>query len=304
MSTESKDELKQNNESIPSPVLVEKYRIPKDGKINDDSEAITTYNFIGNQYYAPASKEYFYNLNPATNKPISRIPRSNMWDINYAVSVAKKAFKPWSRLPYDKRSEYLKKLSTLIKQRLIEFATLESRDNGKPLSLAKMIDIPRAVKNFEFFASQIQHDYTATHQMHNALNYSHRSALGVCGLITPWNLPLYLLTWKIAPAIACGNTVVCKPSELTPMTAYLLTDVILQSQIPNGVINVIHGYGKLAGQPIVTHPKIRAISFTGGTQTGRLVAQYAAANIKKVHLELGGKNPSLVCDDCDLEETV
>eukprot|EP01083_Nonionella_stella_P024156 66785_1 len=167
-----------------------------------------------------------------------------------------------------------------------------------------MIDIPRAVKNFEFFASQIRHDYTATHQMHNALNYSHRSALGVCGLITPWNLPLYLLTWKIAPAIACGNTVVCKPSELTPMTAYLLTDVILQSKIPNGVINILYGHGKLVGESIVRHPKIRAISFTGGTQTGRSIIQNAAANIKKVHLELGGKNPSLVLDDCDLEETV
>eukprot|EP01084_Bolivina_argentea_P303427 523861_1 len=299
MSTESKDELKQNNESIPSPVLVEKYRIPKDGKINDDSEAITTYNFIGNQYYAPASKEYFYNLNPATNKPISRIPRSNMWDINYAVSVAKKAFKPWSRLPYDKRSEYLKKLSTLIKQRLIEFATLESRDNGKPLSLAKMIDIPRAVKNFEFFASQIQHDYTATHQMHNALNYSHRSALGVCGLITPWNLPLYLLTWKIAPAIACGNTVVCKPSELTPMTAYLLTDCIIESGIPPGVINIIQGYGKECGEPLCIHNDVTAISFTGGTLTGKRISAVAAPLFKKLSLELGGKNATIIFDDVD-----
>ncbi len=231
MASESKDDVKQNRDIMPSPTLVQNYRIPKDSKINDATQVITTYNFIGNEYYIPSSGAYFDNYNPATNKVISRVARSNIWDMNYAISAAKKAFKPWSRLPRRKRSEFLNRLSTLIQKRLLEFATLESRDNGKPLSLAKMIDIPRTVTNFAFFASQIQHDYTATHQTHDALNYSHRSALGVCGLITPWNLPLYLLSWKIAPAIACGNTVVCKPSELTPMTAYLLTDCIIEAGV-------------------------------------------------------------------------
>ena len=226
MATTSVKEEKTDLKSAPK--LLEDYRIPKNNKINTD-ELVTVYNFIGNKYYEPSSNKYFNNLNPARNKVISRVARSDANDIDLAVSIAKKAYKPWSRLSRAKRSEYINKLSNLIEQRMVEFATLESRDNGKPLSLAMMIDIPRAVSNFKFFASQIQHDYTATHQMHDALNYSHRSPLGVCGLITPWNLPLYLLTWKIAPAIACGNTVVCKPSELTPMTAYLLTDCIIES---------------------------------------------------------------------------
>eukprot|EP01084_Bolivina_argentea_P149029 260428_1 len=168
-----------------------------------------------------------------------------------------------------------------------------------------MIDIPRAVKNFKFFASQIQHDYTATHQMHDALNYSHRSPLGVCALITPWNLPLYLLTWKIAPAIACGNTVVCKPSELTPMTAYLLTDCIIESGIPPGVINILHGYGKECGEPLCVHKDVTGISFTGGTVTGRRISSVAAPLFKKLSLELGGKNATIVFDDVgDLDATV
>ena len=230
MASESKaDESKeQSGVSTPTPKLVSNYRIPK-ALINSDTDPITAYNFIGNRYYMPSSLTYFDNPNPATNKVISRVPRSNAADIECAVSAAKKAFKPWSRLPSSTRSAYINKLASAIEKRLDQFAKLESRDNGKPLSLAKAVDIPRAVSNFRFFASQIQHDYTATHQMHDALNYSHRSALGVCALITPWNLPLYLLSWKIAPAIACGNTVVCKPSEITPMTAYLLTDCILEA---------------------------------------------------------------------------
>lgn len=230
MTSESKAEESKEQIDTPSsaPKLVSNYRIPK-ALINSDSDAITAYNFIGNKYYMPSSLTYFDNPNPATNKIISRVPRSNASDIDFAIAAAKKAFKPWSRLPSSTRTAYLNKLASIIESRLDQFAKLESRDNGKPFALAKMIDIPRVISNFRFFASQIQHDYTATHQMHDALNYSHRSALGVCGLITPWNLPLYLLSWKIAPAIACGNTVVCKPSEMTPMTAYLLSDCILEA---------------------------------------------------------------------------
>jgi len=299
MATESKE---QDTNSTPK--LVSDYRIPK-ALINSDADAITAYNFIGNRYYMPTSLTYFDNRNPATNKVISRIPRSNAADINFAVSAAKKASKAWARLPSSTRTAYLNKLASAVEQRLEQFAKLESRDNGKPLSLAKAIDIPRVVSNFRFFASQIQHDYTAAHQMHDALNYSHRTALGVCGLITPWNLPLYLLTWKIAPAIACGNTVVCKPSEMTPMTAYLLTDCILEAGIPEGVINIVHGFGKECGEPLCTHPEVAAISFTGGTVTGSRISAVAAPLFKKLSLELGGKNATVIFDDAgDLEATV
>jgi len=166
------------------------------------------------------------------------------------------------------------------------------------------MDIPRAVLNFRFFAGQLEHDFTHCHQLHDGINYSYRKPLGVCTLITPWNLPLYLLSWKIAPAIASGNTVVCKPSELSPMTAYLLTKCILASGIPKGVINIIHGFGKEVGEPLCTHDDVNAISFTGGTVTGSRISLVAAPLIKKMSLELGGKNATIIFDDCDFDRTV
>ena len=240
LSDESKE---QSDTPISAPKLVPDYRIPKKS-INNDEDTLTVYNFIGNKYYMPSSLTYFDNPNPATSKTISQVPRSNAADIDFAIAAAKKAFKPWSRLPPSTRTAYLNKLASIIESRLDEFAKLETRDNGKPFSATKKVDIPKSVDIFRFYASQIQHDFTAAHQLHDALNYSHRSALGVCGLITPWNFPMYLLTWKIAPAIACGNTIVCKPSEMTPMTAYFLTDCILEAGMYSQYIcNMIRCHG-------------------------------------------------------------
>eukprot|EP01084_Bolivina_argentea_P256928 432747_1 len=285
----------------PSKFVPKDYRI-KD--INNDSTIPYVYNFINGEYCLPSSGEYIDNINPATNCLLSRIASSNAADVDFAVQCASKAFDSWSKTPINKRAEYLFKISNLIKSRLQEFATLESRDNGKPKIMATMVDVPASIKSWKQKAEYAKYVETDALVRNDSLYYLQRPPLGVVGGIIPWNYPLLLVSDKIAPAIIYGNTVIIKPSELTPMTAYLLTDVILQSKIPNGVINILYGHGKLVGESIVRHPKIRAISFTGGTQTGRSIIQNAAANIKKVHLELGGKNPSLVLDDCDLEETV
>jgi aminomuconate-semialdehyde/2-hydroxymuconate-6-semialdehyde dehydrogenase len=262
-------------------------------------------NFINGAFVPPRSGAYFDDINPATAEVIAQIPDSDELDVDDAVRAAKAAFPAWSRTPAAERSNLLLKLADLIEKNLEELANLESIDNGKTLSLAKRLDIPRAVANFRFFATAILHQSTDAHVMDAAaLNYTLRQPLGVVGLISPWNLPLYLLSWKIAPAIAAGNTCVAKPSELTPLTANRLAELSIEAGIPRGVINIVHGYGNKAGRPLTCHDDVAAISFTGGTVTGAAVAANAAPRFKKLSLELGGKNPNLIFADADLDDAI
>src|SRR3954469_17531899 len=262
-------------------------------------------NFINGEFVPPHSGAYFDDVNPATGDVIAAIPDSDERDVDDAVHAAKAAFPAWSRTPAAERSNLLLKLADLIEKNLDVLALLESIDNGKTISLAKRLDIPRAVANFRFFATAILHQSSDAHITDTtAINYTLRQPLGVVGLISPWNLPLYLLSWKIAPAIASGNTCVAKPSELTPLTANRLAELSLEAGIPAGVINIVHGYGGKAGRALTTHDGVAAISFTGGTVTGSAVAANAAPRFKKLSLELGGKNPTIVFADADLDEAL
>jgi aminomuconate-semialdehyde/2-hydroxymuconate-6-semialdehyde dehydrogenase len=262
-------------------------------------------NFIGGAFVPPRSGAYIDDINPATEEVIAEIPDSDGQDVDDAVAAAKSAFAAWSRTPSAERSRLLLELADRIEDSLDELARLESCDNGKTISLARRLDIPRAVANFRFFGTAILHQSTEAHQTDgNALNYTLRQPLGVAGLISPWNLPLYLLSWKIAPAVAAGNTCVAKPSELTPLTASRLAELSLEAGIPPGVINIVHGYGNKAGRALTCHPDVPMISFTGGTVTGAAVATNAAPRFKKLSLELGGKNPNLIFADADLDEAV
>src|SRR5947199_4285050 len=260
-------------------------------------------NFIGGAFVEPRSQQYLDNIDPSTEEVIAQIPDSDERDVDDAVRAAKSAFPAWSRKPTAERSKLLLKLADLIENNLDELARIESIDNGKTISLAKRLDIPRAVANFRFFATALLHQSSDAHVMDTAaINYTLRQPLGVVGLISPWNLPLYLLSWKIAPAIAAGNTCVAKPSEMTPLTANRLAELSLDAGIPPGVINIVHGLGGKAGRALTTHDDVAAISFTGGTVTGAAVAANAAPRFKKLSLELGGKNPTIVFADADLTE--
>ncbi|HUP44947.1 MAG TPA: aldehyde dehydrogenase [Thermoanaerobaculia bacterium] len=262
-------------------------------------------NFIGNEFVPPASGAYFDDIGPATGDVIAQIPDSDGRDIEAAVAAARRAFPAWSRTPAVERSRLLMRVADLIEANLDELARLESLDNGKTVALARRLDIPRAVANFRFFATAILHYASEAHVTDGvALNYTLRQPLGVAGLISPWNLPLYLLTWKIAPAVAAGNTCVAKPSELTPLTANRLAELVVEAGIPPGVINIVHGHGAKAGEALTSHPNVPLISFTGGTVTGAKVGGAAAPHFKKVSLELGGKNPNLIFADADLPEAV
>lgn len=262
-------------------------------------------NFIGGRFAAPHSGQYFADINPSTEEQIAEVPDSDERDVDDAVQAAKRAFPAWSRTTAAERSNLLLKLASLMEANFDELAELEARDAGKPLTLARTLDIPRAIANFRFFATAILHEASEAHLTDSAaLNYTLRQPLGVVGLISPWNLPLYLLSWKIAPAIAAGNTCVAKPSEMTPLTANRLAELSLDAGIPPGVINIVHGYGGKAGRALTTHDDVRAISFTGGTVTGSAVAANAAPRFKKLSLELGGKNPTIVFADADLDETL
>lgn len=259
-------------------------------------------NFVNGSYCEPIDKLYLDNFEPATGKVYSLIPDSNEKDVEVAVQAAEKAFPIWSNMSNEKRSEILTKVAKGIENRMDLFVQAESRDNGKPVSLAAHVDIPRAVSNFQFFATAIVHYASESHQMvGEGINYTLRKPIGIVGCISPWNLPLYLFSWKIAPALAAGNCVIAKPSEVTPYTAYLLGEVIKESGMPDGVLNILHGVGPRVGDAIVKHPKIKAISFTGGTKTGEYIARTAAPMFKKLSLELGGKNPNIIFDDCDFD---
>ena len=247
-------------------------------------------NFIDGEFVEPISGKYLDNVEPATGKPYSQVADSDAHDVDLAVAAAEKAFCDWSKKTAAERSNFLLRIAELIERDLDKFARAESIDTGKPISLARSLDIPRAVANFRFFATAILHTESEAHVTDNvAFNYTLRQPRGIAGLISPWNLPLYLLSWKIAPAIAVGNTAIAKPSELTPMTAYMLCEIAREAGLPNGVLNVVHGTGPNVGSAITAHPKINTISFTGGTATGRKVAEACAPLFKKVSLELGAK---------------
>ena len=262
-------------------------------------------NFIDGQFVEPICGKYLDNIEPATGKPYTQVADSDAHDVDLAVVAAEKAFRDWSKRPAAERSTFLLRIADLIERDLEKLARAESIDTGKPLSLAHALDIPRAASNFRFFATAILHTESEAHITDNvAFNYTLRHPRGIAGLISPWNLPLYLLSWKIAPAIAVGNTAIAKPSELTPMTAYMLCDILLEAGLPNGVLNVVHGTGPSVGAAITAHPKINTISFTGGTVTGRKVAEACAPLFKKVSLELGGKNPNIIFADADLDAAI
>jgi aminomuconate-semialdehyde/2-hydroxymuconate-6-semialdehyde dehydrogenase len=262
-------------------------------------------NFIDGKFTDAISGHRFADLGPATGEAIARVPDSDGADVATAVSAAARAFPDWSRTPVEERSRLLMRLAERIEANAEELANLESRDNGKPVSLARRMDIPRAVANFRFFAGAVLHESTECYSTEDrALNYTLRAPIGVAGLIAPWNLPLYLLTWKIAPALAAGNTCVAKPSELTPLTAHRLAELSLEAGIPPGVLNIVHGYGAKAGEALTAHPHVPMISFTGGTATGAAVMRSAGPLFKKISLELGGKNPNLIFADANLDEAV
>jgi aminomuconate-semialdehyde/2-hydroxymuconate-6-semialdehyde dehydrogenase len=262
----------------------------------------TIFNYINGTMVEPVSGNYIDNHEPATGQVYSKIPDSDERDIEMATAAAKAAFPAWSALPVAKRSEVMLRIAELIEENLDMLAKAESRDNGKPLWLAKSVDIPRARENFHFFATGILHFASESHSTaDNVINYTLRKPVGVAGCISPWNLPLYLFTWKIAPALAAGNCVVAKPSEITPMSAYLLSNICMEAGLPPGVLNIVHGLGAKVGDAISKHPDIPIISFTGGTATGARIASVAAPMFKKLSLELGGKNPNIIFADCDFD---
>jgi len=262
-------------------------------------------NLIDGELVEPANGRSLDNVEPATGKVYARAPDGDASDVDGAVAAANAAFPAWSRTPAEERSKFLLRIADLIEANLDGLARAESIDNGKPLGLARRIDIPRAVANFRFFATAILHTHTEAHLTDDrALNYTLRQPLGAVGCISPWNLPLYLFSWKVAPALATGNTVVGKPSEVTPMTAFMLGELCIEAGLPRGVLNIVHGRGAAAGAALVEHPGISAVSFTGGTATGAAIARAAGPMFKKLSLELGGKNPTIVFDDADYHEAL
>jgi len=262
-------------------------------------------NYINGELIGPIGNKYIDNYNPATGRVYSLIPDSDENDVNLATEAALAAFPKWSLTPKEERSRIMLKIAELIDKNSDRLAIAESTDNGKPISLARTIDIPRAASNFHFYGTAVLHYASESHAMEDTfINYTLRTPVGVAGCISPWNLPLYLFTWKIAPAIASGNCVVAKPSEITPMTAYLLSELCIEAGLPKGVLNIVHGYGHKVGAAITAHPKIPLISFTGGTKTGAEIARVAAPMFKKLSLELGGKNPNIIFADCDFENAI
>ncbi len=260
-------------------------------------------NYIDGKFQPPLGGQYIDNIEPATGKVYGAIPHSNEKDIQAAVTAAEKAFPAWSKTPAEKRFQILNNIAQLIDEQLDVLALAETNDNGKPLWLSQEVDIPRASSNFRFFATAAMHFAAESHTMDGSgINYTLRQPIGIVGCISPWNLPIYLFTWKIAPALAAGNCVIAKPSEVTPVSAYLLAKICQHAGLPQGVLNIVHGDGPHCGEAIVKHPDIKAISFTGSTRAGERIASIAAPMFKKLSLELGGKNPNIIFADCDWEK--
>lgn len=260
-------------------------------------------NYIGGNLVAPLSSQFIDCVNPATAEVFAQIPNSNEKDIELAVQAATIAKESWGNTTLEERFKILNRIADLIDENIDAFALAETNDNGKPLWLSKKVDIPRASANFRFFATGIMHFASESHSMQGkAINYTLRQPIGIVGCISPWNLPLYLFTWKIAPALAAGNCVIAKPSEVTPITAYLLSKICIIAGLPAGVLNIVHGLGNSCGEAIVKHKKIKAISFTGSTRAGEQIASIAAPMFKKLSLELGGKNPNIIFADCNWDK--
>lgn len=269
-------------------------------------------NYINGQFVPPGNGQYLDVVEPATGEPLAEAPDSWAPDVDRAVGAAAAAFPGWSATPAGERSRILFKLADLINANLDRLARAESADSGKPLALARTIDIPRSAANFRYFAGAVLHTSSEMHETDNpaigqgehAINYTLRRPRGVAGLISPWNLPLYLLSWKLAPALATGNTCIAKPSEVTPLSASILCELASEAGLPPGVLNVVHGTGQNCGAEIVRHPDVPTISFTGSTPVGKWIAQTAGSMLKRVSLELGGKNAFIVFDDADLSRAV
>ena len=265
-------------------------------------------NLIDGQLQSASHGAWLEVHEPATGTCFTQCPDSSAEDVEAAVKAASRAAASWAATPIEQRAALLHRLADLIASRLPEFAALESRDSGKPLAVARSLDIPRAISNLRYFAAAVTSWSSESHAMetgaggNGAINYTLRQPLGVVGCISPWNLPLYLFSWKIAPALAAGNTVVAKPSEVTPCTAALLSELSIEAGFPPGVLNIVHGRGPTVGQAIVEHPLVKAVSFTGSTATGAQIAKTTAAQFKKVSLEMGGKNPAIVFADADLSD--
>jgi len=266
-------------------------------------EALT--NYINGRLVRPSSGRCIENYNPATGEVYSQLPDSDEHDVATAVDAAAGAFPSWSTTPAEQRARVMLRIADLIERDLDKLALAESIDTGKPVSLARSLDIPRASANFRFYATAIMNFASESHPMEeSALNYTLRNPIGVAGCISPWNLPLYLFTWKITPAISAGNCVVGKPSELTPMTAYMLSQLCIEADLPPGVLNIIHGYGRTVGAAIVADPRVPVITFTGGTKTGGEIAKASAPMFKKLSLEMGGKNPTIIFADCKYADMI
>ncbi len=263
---------------------------------------MTIQNFINGEYVAPKSGQYLDNYHPATGDIYGKIPDSNASDVADAVIAAQRAFPAWAALQPEQRCDILLGIADGIIKNIASLAEAESTDSGKTITTARTVDIPRAALNFKFFATALWHFASESHHLPHAMSYTLRQPIGVVGCISPWNLPLYLFTWKIAPALAAGNCVIGKPSEVTPMTAYLLGEICQKAGLPPGVLNIVHGAGPTTGEAIVRHPDIKAISFTGSTRAGAEIARIAAPMFKKISLELGGKNPNIIFADCDYDK--
>ena len=265
---------------------------------------LTIQNFIDGSFINPVGNQWLDLINPATNEVFGNIPASQEDDVLLAVEAATKSQIAWQNCSSNERFLLLNRIADGIEEHLEELALAETNDTGKPLQASRTIDIPRAAANFRFFATAAIHFASESHAAPDSINYTLRQPIGIVGCISPWNLPLYLFTWKIAPALATGNCVIAKPSEMSPTTAYLLGKIVKEAGLPDGVLNILHGLGPQVGMAMVAHPKIKAISFTGGTKTGQTISSVAAPMFKKLSLELGGKNPCIVFNDCDYDKTL
>jgi aminomuconate-semialdehyde/2-hydroxymuconate-6-semialdehyde dehydrogenase len=263
------------------------------------------HHYIGGTWQAPTQGIYLPVYAPATGTQYADLANGSEEDVATAIAAATKAFAPWAATPPEVRAALLRRIATLIEARSEALAQAESQDTGKPLSLARQMDIPRAAKNFAFYASALEQHASQAYQSNaSLLNYTLYQPLGVVACISPWNLPLYLLSWKIAPALAAGNAVIAKPSELSPLTAHLLSEICQEAGLPAGVLNILHGEGTQVGAALVGHPAIKAVSFTGGTATGGKIAQITAPSFKKLSLEMGGKNACILFADADYAEAL
>ncbi|NSL50576.1 aldehyde dehydrogenase [Calidifontibacillus erzurumensis] len=279
----------------------------KEVTLRSPVKPINCLHFINGKYLPSFNGKTFNNINPATEEVLGSVAEGGKEEVDLAVQAARRALKgPWKYTTVEERSKLLRRIGDLILERKEELAYLESLDTGKPFSLAKTVDIPRAAYNFHFYADYIIGVNTDANEQNDiALHYTLRRPVGVIGIIKPWNLPLLLLTWKLAPALAMGNTCVIKPAEWTPITATVLMEIMKEAGLPDGVANLVHGFGtNSAGAAISEHPDVDAISFIGEPSTGAAIMRSAAQNLKKLSFELGGKNPNIIFADANIDDCI